>query len=718
MRPAGRNSFTYLFFMIKYQKDTNNIVTLTLDMGGRNVNVINHEIFEAFVPVITHLQKEKTKGALRGVILTSAKKTFLSGGDLEYLYAANDPTEIFNFSQKLKKFLRDLEHPGVPVVAALNGSALGAGFEVALACHRRIAIDQSNNKMGLPEVKLGIIPGGGGIIRLMWLLGIEKAYPILSEGYEYTPKEALTAGLVDELAQDHKEMMQKAKEWLLSTKEGRRPWDRDECSIPQGTAKSPKVAAAIRRMAAQLASQTHNNFPAPQAILDVLTEGSKVDFDTACRIESRYYTRLVRSRECKNMIKAFWFDANAIKKGKNRPRGFGKFRPRKVGVIGAGMMGSGIALACLENGLKVVLKDVSRLVAERGRKFVSDKLDEKIERGYLHPADKEKMLKNISTTEDSGDFESCDLVIEAVFENRMVKQKVTKEAEAFLDEYSLFGSNTISIPITKLAEASLRPENYVGLHFFHPADEVPLVEIVRGSQTTDETIARAFDFAKAINKTPIVVKDDWGFYAARVQNTFILEGITLLQEGYPPALIENLGKQAGMPKGSLELADSLGLGMVQKYENQAAEHYGAQYIQHPAVSILHTMIDELGRTGRTKKAGFYDYDLNGQKTLWPDLIEHYPVQEGPFDHQEIIDRLLIVQVLEAAWCMQEGVIRSAEGANLGSIYGWGFPAFKGGVVQYINEYENYERFMKKCRGLRKKYGQRFRVPSTVKELFV
>jgi 3-hydroxyacyl-CoA dehydrogenase/enoyl-CoA hydratase/3-hydroxybutyryl-CoA epimerase len=702
--------------MIKYQKDTDNIVTLTLDMQGRTVNVINHEIFEAFVPVIQHLQKEKQKGELRGVILTSAKKTFLSGGDLEYLFTAKDAAEIFNFSQRLKQFLRDLEHPGVPVVAAINGSALGAGFEVALACHHRIAVDRAQTKLGMPEVNLGIIPGGGGIIRLMWLLGLEKAYPVIAEGYAYTPKEALTAGLIDELASDNKDMLQKAKDRLMNAKEGRRPWDRKECSIPSGTANDPAVAAKIRILAAQLASQTHNNFPAPQAILDVLSEGSKVDFDTACRIESRYYTRLVKSKQCKNMIKAFWFDANAIKKGINRPKGFGKFRPRKVGIIGAGVMGSGIALACLENNLKVVLKDVSRLIAERGQKMVSEKLDEKIQRGHLHQAEKKKMLKNLTTTEDSSDFETCDLVIEAVFENRMVKQKVTKEAEVFLDDYSLFATNTVSIPITQLAEASIRPENYVGLHFFHPAHEVPLVEIVRGSQTTDETIARAIDFAKAIQKTPIVVKDDWGFYAARVQNTFILEGITMLQEGYPAALIENLGRQAGMPRSPLQLADALSLPLVLKYEKQAAAHYGSKYIQHPAVSILTKMIDDLGRTGRNKKTGFYDYTGNGQKSLWPELIEHYPTKKGPFDHQEIIDRLLIAQVLEAAWCLQEGVLQTVEAANLGSIYGWGFPAFKGGVVQYMNEYDSYEAFKKKCSGLSKKYGQRFKVPSMVKEL--
>ena len=567
--------------MIKYKKDTNHIVTLTLDMSGRSANVINHEIAEAFVPVIAHLKAEKEKGLLRGVILSSAKKSFLIGGDLEYLYQADDPEEIFRFAEKLKGILRELESPGIPVVAAVNGAALGTGFEVALACHHRIALDGPGVRLGFPEVQLGLMPGSGGLVRLMWLLGIEKSFPILTSGLRYAPREALQLGLIDEIAGSHREMMDLARAWLLQNKEGRRPWDRPERFLPGGTAKSPAMAQHIRRLAAELCSQGHNNYPALQAILNVLSEGSKVDFDTACRIESRYYTELLRNPACKNMIKAFWFDLNYIKQGGNRPKGFGKFRPRKAGIIGAGRMGSGIAFVCLNAGMEVVLKDVSKPIAERGRDYVRRKLNAMMAEGKKQPEACEEMLSRIHTTESSRDFENCDLVIEAVFENRLVKQKVTREAEEHLDEYSLFASNTVSIPITQLAEASVRPQNYVGLHFFPPAEEVPLVEIVRGEQTSEETVARAFDFVRAIRKTPIVVKDDWGFYAARVQNTFILEGITMLQEGYPPALIENLGKQAGMPRGALALADNLGLNMVLKYENQAGEHYGSKYVQHP-----------------------------------------------------------------------------------------------------------------------------------------
>ncbi len=701
--------------MIKYKKDTDNIVTLILDMSHRNDNVINHEIGQAFLPVLKHLQQEKRKGTLRGIILTSAKKRFLAGGDLEYLYHAKDAQEIFQFADGLKQFLRDLESPGVPVVAAINGDALGAGFELALGCHHRIVIDSPKIKLGLPEVRLGLIPGSGGIIRLMWLLGIERAFDILSSGLRYRPKDALRVGIIDELAKDHKEMMEKARHFLLHTREGRRPWDQEQGKIPEGTAKEPEMAKRIRILATQLAKETYRNYPAQQAILNILSEGSKVDFDTACRIGTRYYTQLVLSPACKNMIKAFWFDYKSIKEGEKRPKGFGRFRPRKVGIIGAGLMGSGIAYACLLNGLEVVIKDVSRLIAERGRMYAKEKIQEALAQNTIAKEEAESMLAKITTTEDPSEFESCDLVIEAVFENAQVKQKVTREAEAYMDDYSVLASNTVSIPITELAQNSLRPDHYVGLHFFHPADQVPLVEIVKGAKTSDETIARAFDFVNVIKKIPIVVKDDWGFYAARVQNTFILEGITLLQEGCPPALIENLSLQAGMPKGALLLADDLGLGMVLKYEHQAAAHYGNKYIQHPAVSVLQKMIDELQRTGRFKKAGFYQYEEGKAPQFWEELRDHYPLSQRSFPANEIIERLLIAQVIEAVWCLQENVIRSLPEANLGSIFGWGFPAFKGGVIQYIHDY-GVDAFVKRCNQFKKKYGQRFSAPKKLREL--
>jgi len=700
--------------MIKYKKDTDNIVTLILDMEGRTANVINHEIADAFLPVIEQLKKEKKKRQLRGVILTSAKKSFLAGGDLEYLYQANNPEKIFTFTEKLKRFFRELEFPGVPVVAAINGTALGTGFELTLACHHRIVLDKPGVKVGLPEVTIGLMPGSGGVVRLMWLLGIEKAFKILTSGQQYSPQEALAAGIVDDLAESPEAMLEKAKNWLLQTDVGRRVWDRKEGEIPGGTASERAVAQTVQRLIATLAKTTANNFPAPRAILNVLTEGSKVNFDTASRIESRYYTQLLCSQEAKNMIKAFWFDANAIEAGVSRPKGFGKFRPKKVGVVGAGQMGSGIAFNCLMQGMEVVLKDVSQPIAERGKTYASERLDELEKLGEVKAEEKKAILQRIKTTDTSKDFESCDLVIEAVFENQMVKQKVNREAEEYMDDYSFFASNTISIPITRLAETSVRPENFVGLHFFNPVEKVPLVEIVRGKQTSEETIARAFDFTKKINKTPIVVKDDWGFYAARVLNTYILEGVTMLQEGFAPALIENLGRQAGMPKGALQLADELGLDMALKYEQQAAEHYGSKYVQHPAVPVLKKMIDELRRTGKSRGGGFYE-NSGEDAQIWPELTEHFPSAQQDFSVEELKIRFLFAQVIEAGWCLQEKVIQSVPEANLGSIYGWGFPAYRGGVIQYIFDYGKTA-FLEKSKALEAAHSQRFRVPSYLKKL--
>lgn len=694
--------------MIHYKKDVDNIVTLTLDMKGRAANVINHEIREAFVPVLRHLQEEKRKGQLKGVILTSAKRTFLAGGDLEYLFQAEDAEEVFRFSEAMKSFLRDLERPGVPVVAALNGSAIGSGFEVALACHHRIAINDDKIQLGLPEVEIGLIPGGGGIIRLMWLLGIKRAFPILTSAERYTPEVAYKVGIIDDLAEDEKSLLAKAKQWLLDNNAHRRPWDIPEAKIPGGSAKNMDTAAMIRDMAASLTAKTHNNYPALHAVLNVMADGSKVDFDTACKIEGRYYTDLVLSKECKNMIKAFWFERNEIWNGKNRPKGFGKFRPKKLGLIGAGLMGSRIAYTALLHGMQVVLKDVSKPIADRGRELVEQKLDEAIASGHVPAGKKPGFLKRLRTTDTSQDFETCDLVMEAVFENKMVKEKVTREAEQFLDEYAIFATNTISIPITELSKAASRPENYVGLHFFHPADEVPMVEIVRGANTSEETIARAFDFVRNISKIPIVVKDDWGFYAARVRNTYILEGITMLQEGYSPALIENLGLQAGMPKGALAWADELGLEMVMKYEQQAAQHYGPKYIQHPAVQVLEKMIKELGRSGVRRSAGFYEYN-SGEQRLWDGLQGHFPPKQRPSSRAAVKERFLFAQVIEAIWCLQEEVIRSEAEANLGSIYGWGFPAFKGGVLRYTQDYGE-EFFLQRCQNFQERFGQRFRVP--------
>ena len=701
--------------MIHYRKDTDKIATLILDMKGRSGNLLNHQIVAAFAPVIDHLKKEKAAGNLNGVIITSAKQDFLESGDLDYLYRLQDPAKAFEAAEQLKQFLRDLEVPGVPVAAAINGDALGTGFELTLACHYRVALADSQLRLGHPEVKIGLIPSGGAIIRLMWLLGIERAYPLLLEGRRYSPQEALKVGLIDELADSREEMLAKAKAWLLKHHDVARPWDDPEVTIPGGTAADPNLGHRIRLLTARLSAHTNDLYPAKRAIIDLLAEASKLDFATAYRLDSRYYARVATNPVTKNMISTFWFDKQAVRSGVGRPKGFGKFRARKVGIIGAGQMGSGIAFLCLRNGLQVVLKDVSQPIADRGKDYVGAKIDEYIERGTFQANEREKLLDRVTATNQPDLFKDCDIVVEAVFENKSVKTKVTREAEEHLDEYSVFATNTLSIPITELGKESSRPENYVGLHFFSPAEKTAVVEVVAGEATSEETVARAFDFAISIRKLPIVVKDSWGFFAARVLNTYILEGITMLNEGYAAALIENMGRQAGMKRGPLAMADDLGLKLVMRYEQQAAEHYGERYKQHPAVPALTLMRDQLERTGRSKRMGFYDYEPDGTARLWTGLTEHFPVTKDDYDRRRMRDRFLFAQVIEAGWCLQEDVIEYIEAANLASVYGWGFPGYTGGVMRYIYSY-GQEAFVERCRELQERYGQRFTVPRYLRRL--
>lgn len=695
--------------MIRYKKDTDNIVTLTLDMQNSPINIINYEIGKTFIPVIQHLKEEKTKGALRGVIITSAKASFLAGADMDFLYQSKDAQAIYEYSQAITTFMRDLESPGVPVVAAINGAALGSGFELAMACHHRVVLNDPKIELGFPEISMGLMPSSGGVIRMMWQMGIEKAFRILSNDHRYSPTEALEVGIVDALAVDEDDLIDQAREWLLENREGRRVWDTEGGKIPFGTANDLAIAERIRFLAAGLAKSTYNNFQAPQTILNCLSEGSKVDFDTACRIQSRYFTNLMMNQQSKNMIKVFWYQKNEVNAGKSRPKGYGKFRPKKVGVVGAGVMGSAIAYNCIYNGLEVVLKDVSKPIAEIGKQYSENRLSDLVKRNIITKQNKEEFIKKIATSDNSKDFETCDIVIEAVFESLQVKSKTIKDTEEYLDEYSIFGSNTTSIPISKLAQYAKRPDNFVGLHFLHPADEVPLVEIVKGEKTSDETVARAFDFAKSLNKIPIIVKDFQGFYVSRVQNTYILEAITMLQEGFSPHLIENLSLQSGMPKSGLALADDLSLSLIMEYEKQAAENYGDKYLQHPAVNVLDKMMNELNRFGKQKKAGFYEYAEDGTRRIWQGLEEHYPTTKFEHDSVEIKERILFAQAIEAIWCLQEKVILTEAEANLGSVYGWGFPSFHGGVIQFIYAY-GIEKFINRCNEYEQKHGPRFKVP--------
>lgn len=712
--------------MIRYEKDINNIVTLTLDMQGSLHNFISHDIGDSFLPVLQHLQSEKEKGVLRGVIVTSAKRTFIVGSDVSFFYQCEDAKKLFEFSDNLAQFFRNWECPGVPVVAAINGSALGTGFELALACHHRIAVHRADIQLGLPQTSFGLIPAGGSIIRLMWLLGMEQAYHIVTDGDRYTPKEALAIGIIDDIAKDEKELLDKAKEWLLGHRNARRPWDTEGESIPGGQHWETQIQALTRRLIAEQYKKHYRNYPAVSAVLSVLVEGSRTDFDTACRIESRYFTKVALTKEAKSMMKAFWYDYKAINDGKSRPRGYGKFRPKKIGIIGAGLMGSGIAYTCAKVGLEVVLKDISRSVAEKGKNYSETRLKKLVENNEITQEEAKTMLSRITATESMEGFRECDIIIEAVFENQNLKSKILRDAEAYLDTYSIVASNTSSIPITKMAKMTHRPQNFCGMRFFRPVDEEPLVEIIKGEATSDETIARAFDFIRLIKKIPIIVQDSWGFYSGRVRNTYILEGIAMLAEGYSPALIENMGLQAGMPSGPLAMADELGLDLVLEYETQAAELYGTKYVRHPAAQVLMQMLD-LRRSGKQARSGFYQYPnpateggANAAQNiqLWQGLSAVCAVTNKEFSEalrEELTERLLFAQVLEATWCLHEKIISSSAEANLASIFGWKFPSGKGGLLQYANDY-GLERFINKCKVYRQRHGQRFRVPKILSEM--
>ena len=698
----------------KYSKDENNIVTLTMDREGHSANVINSAFGESFREVLAKLQAEKD---LRGIILTSAKESFLAGADIDEMFAVNDAKLFFDRAQELKAGLRWLETQGKPVVAAINGTALGAGFELPLACHYRIAIDKPKVEIGLPEVTLGLLPGGGGVTRMVRLIGLQPAFLYLTEGKKVSPKEALGDGLIHALATDKDDLIKKATDWVLANKSAKQPWDQDGYKIPGGSPLTPKVASMLPVAPAMLAKKTHNNYPAPLAIMAAAVEGAMVDIDTATRIESRYFAHLATGKVSKNMINVFWKQLNALNAGKSRPDIKEKFSFKKVGILGAGMMGSGIAYACAMSGIEVVLKDVSQEVADKGKAYSEGLLKKRVSKGKATKEKADEILDRIKASIDPKDLAGCDLIIEAVTENRKIKALVTAEAEAQMEATGVFASNTSTLPITGLAEKSSRPKQFIGLHFFSPADRMPLVEIIVGRETSQETLARAFDFVKQIKKTPIVVNDSRGFYTSRVFSTYVLEGISILAEGNHPRVIESAAMQAGMPVGPLALTDEVSLGLMAHIRTQTAEDLKAEgkvIPVHAAFEAVDKMINDYKRIGKAAGAGFYEYPKEGKKFLWPGLAEAFPYKTD-LDQKTMIERMMFIQCIETVRCMEEGVLTSVPDGNIGSIFGWGFAPFKGGTFQYINDY-GFKEFIARAKELKAEYGDRFAVPALLEQM--
>lgn len=707
--------------MITWEQDGDGIVTLTMDDPTQGANTMNEVFTTSLTATVDRLVAEKD--SVSGVILTSGKKMFFAGGDLSiFLHVTKaDAPELEATSASMKADLRRLETLGKPVVAAINGAALGGGLELALACHYRVALDARGSEIGLPEVTLGLLPGGGGVVRTVRMFGLQKALmEVLLQGQRRKPAKALEVGLIDELVETPEAMIDAAKAWIKANPESAQPWDKPGYRIPGGTPSSPKFAAMLPAFPANLRKQLKGApMPAPKAIMSAAVEGSQVDFETANKIETQYFVDLLTGQIAKNMIQAFFFDLQKITKGGARPDGYDKFRATKVVVLGAGMMGAGIAYVCARAGMQVVLKDVAVESAEKGKAYSAAILDKAVSRGRMTPEARDEILDRITATSDAADAAGADLVIEAVFEDQALKQKVYAEIEPHIAPDALFASNTSTLPVTGLSTGVSKPESFIGLHFFSPVDKMPLLEIVVGEKTSDGSIARAIDVAQQIKKTPIVVNDSRGFFTSRVIGTFLSEAAAMLGEGISPVSIEQAGLQAGYPTGPLALVDEVSLTLSRRIREEAraaAEAAGQDYPDHPAFPVMDRMVSEFDRGGRAAGAGFYDYEGGKRAGLWPGLVENFGgTNEIPF--RDMQERMLFAEALESVKCVDEGVLRSTAEANIGSIFGIGFPPWTGGVLQYINGYEGGPAgFVARANELAAAYGDRFTPPQSLVDL--
>ena len=699
---------------IQFEKNADGIVILTLDSPNQSANTMNADFRIALEQTVTQL---KAESGITGIIFKSAKKTFFAGGDLDELIQAQpeQASEFFGMIQKMKAEFRYIETLGVPVVAALNGTALGGGWEIALGCHARIALNDPKAKFGLPEVTLGLLPGGGGIVRMVRLLGLQNAFPFLMEGKQFGIDKAKSLGLIQDTADSEQELIDKAIAWVKANPKSQQPFDVKGYKIPGGTPSSPQVAQVLAIAPAMLRDKTKGCYPAPEAIMAAAVEGAQVDVDTALTIESRYFTYLATGQVAKNMIGTFWHGLNAIKSGASRPKDVAKWQAKKVGVLGAGMMGAGIAYSTAIKGTQVVLKDVSIENAEKGKAYSQKLLDKRVSQGRMTAEKRDQILSLITPTANASDLQGCDLIIEAVFENQELKAKVTQEAESFLIDGGVMASNTSTLPITGLAQASKDAKNFIGLHFFSPVDKMQLVEIIKGKETSAETLAKAYDYVQQIGKTPIVVNDSRGFFTSRVFGTFVQEGLRLLAEGVHPAKIEMAALRAGMPVGPLAIQDEVSLTLSEHVASETRKALQAEGKDLPisgADDVIKTMIHEFNRKGKAAGAGFYEYPENGKKHLW-DGLDHWK-KDIDISEQEMIDRFLFVQALDTLRCLEEGVLESVIDGNIGSIFGIGFAPWTGGALQFLNQYGLAEA-LSRANALEAKYGERFKAPQLLKD---
>lgn len=699
--------------------DAEGVVVLTLDDPEQQANTMNQRYLRSMERTLERLEAERE--SISGVVLTSGKSTFFAGGDLRELIRARPENveQVAETSTTNKRQLRRLETLGVPVVAALNGTALGGGLEIALGCHHRITPAKSSARFGFPEVTLGLLPGAGGVVRTVRMLGVTEALTqVLTQGQRLRPGRAQELGLIDELVDDPDQLITRAKEWIKANPDATQPWDRADHKVPGGTPADPELSGTLPAIPATLRKQLKGApMPAPRNIMCAAVESTQVDIDTAFTIESRYFLELVCGQTAKNMTKAFFFDLQHANSGGSRPSDVDRSGAEKVAVLGGGMMGAGIAHVCALAGMQVVLKDVSAESAEKGKSYSTKLLDKEVSKGRSTQQRRDEVLARITPTGDASDVAGADLVIEAVFEDTKVKHQVYAEVEDQLAPGAVIASNTSTLPITGLAEGVRSQQDFIGLHFFSPVDKMPLVEIIKGERTSDRALAKAFDVVRQINKTPIVVEDSRGFFTSRVIGTMLNEGVSMLAEGVHPASIEQAASQAGFPAPVLQLYDELTLTLPRKIREEtkrAVESAGGTWTPHPADQVLDRMVEEFGREGRSGGAGFYDYS-DGQRTgLWPGLLEHFSSGTAEANFTDLKERLLFIQAVETARCLEEGVLHSVPDANVGSILGIGFPPWTGGVVQYINGYPGgVAGFVARANELAQRYGQRFEPPESL-----
>ncbi len=705
----------------KWDQDADGIVTLWWDVPDRTMNVLTNT---AIVELAQVADKVASDAAIKGVIITSGKpNAFCAGAALDQMSntagtpgkgdAADPVKQRFDGVMQFHKALRKLETCGKPVAAAINGLALGGGLEVALACHWRIVADNPKIQLGLPESKVGLLPGGGGTQRLPRLIGAMQAMPLLLQGSSVDPQKALGLKLVHKVAPAD-QLVAEAKAWIKSGPDAAQPWDKKDFKVPGGGPYSPGGAQVFTMGTSMLRKQSYGNYPAQRYIMSCVYEGLIVPIDAGLRIEARYFTKLLMSPESRNMIRSLFLSMQELGKGARRPAKEPRTDVKTVGVIGAGVMGYGIAYVSALAGIEVVLIDSTEERAQAGKDNCAKILDKAISRGKSSPEKKAEVLGRITATADYAGLKHADLVIEAVFEDRGVKAEVTKQAEAVMPAGAIYGSNTSTLPITGLAEASARPDQFIGIHFFSPVDRMGLVEIIMGKQTGPKALAVAVDYVQKIRKTPIVVNDARGFYTSRCFGTYPREGMAMVAEGIHPAMVENVGRMAGMPMGALEVLDSVGLDTPLKVARQTRKDLGTN-APDQMESFLEDIVEKKGRLGRKNAKGFYDYDDKGKRVqLWPDLVAGRDWNTDA-DVAEMKERFLTVQALEAARCFEEGVLTDPRDADVGGILGWGFAPFTGGPVSYIDTI-GAKKFVERCEAFEKKYGERYKPNKLLRDM--